>query len=98
MHKIRLKGLCRHFYIEYDPYRVNQIYELRNKLFHEAFCYSGTPGLQKKQPDSHLIPKCLERLNAQLIVAIIGYRNNYSMSASWADLYFRCEVFERFIK
>lgn len=96
-HKKRLVGLCSRFNIENDPVRIERIYALRNDLFHEALWCSGTPGLQKIQSDSHLIPKCLERLNSQLIVAIIGYKNNYSMSASWSDLNFRGEAFDKFI-
>lgn len=96
-HKKRLEGLCKRFNIQYDPDRITRIYELRNDLFHEALWYGGTPGLQKKQSDSHLIPKCLERLNSQLIVAVIGYKNNYSISASWSDLNFRGETFDKFI-
>jgi hypothetical protein len=96
-HKNRLEGLCKHFNIEYEPDRITRIYALRNDLFHEALWYGGTLGLQKKQSDSHLIPKCLERLNSQLIVAVIGYKNNYSMSASWSDLNFRGETFDKFI-
>jgi hypothetical protein len=95
-HERRLSVLCQHFNIEKDDSRLSQIYKLRNDLFHEALWYSGTPGLQKKQPDSHLIPKCLERLNSQLIVAIIGYQNNYSMSASWSNFDFRGEAFDKF--
>lgn len=96
-HVNRIKGLCDYFNIEYEFDRIEEIKDLRNYLFHEALWCNGTPGLQKTQSDSHLIPKCLERLNAQLIVAIIGYKNNYSMSASWSDLYFRGEVFDKFI-
>jgi len=96
-HKKRLEGLCKHFNIKYEPVCITQIYDLRNDLFHEALWCGGTPCLQKKQSDSHLIPKCLERLNSQLIVAVIGYENNYSMSASWSDLDFRGETFDKFI-
>jgi len=96
-HSNRIKGLCEYFNIRYEPDRITQICKIRNDLFHEALWCSGTPGLQKIQSDSHLIPKCLERLNSQLIVAIIGYKNNYSMSASWSDLNFRGETFDKFI-
>jgi len=95
-HSNRIKGLCEYFNIRCEPDRVEQIKDLRNDLFHEALWYKGTPGLQKMHSDSHLIPKCLERLNSQLIVAIIGYKNNYSMSASWSDLNFRGEAFDKF--
>ncbi|MGZ8929234.1 MAG: hypothetical protein ACXW03_12320 [Methylobacter sp.] len=95
-HPKRIKGLCEYFNIRYEPELITRICKIRNDLFHEALWCSGTPGLQKIQSDSHLIPKCLERLNSQLIVAIIGYRNNYSMSASWSDLYFRGEAFDKF--
>jgi|GEM_PF-719800 len=96
-HSNRIKGLCEYFNIRCEqPDRIEQIKNLRNDLFHEALWCGGTPGLQKTQSDSHLIPKCLERLNSQLIVAIIGYRNNYSMSASWSDLYFRGQAFDKF--
>lgn len=95
-HKHRINSLCEHFRISCDPNRIDEIYRLRNNMFHEALWYSGTPGLQKKPSDSHLIPKCLERLNAKLIVAVIGYKNKYSMSAGWSDLYFRGETFDKF--
>lgn len=94
-HKHRLEGLCKHFNIKHESGRINEIYDLRNNLFHEALWYNHAPGLKKKQSHSHLIPKCLERLNSQLIVAIIGYNNNYSMSASWSELYFRGETFDK---
>lgn len=96
-HSNRIKGLCDFFNIRYDSDRITQICKIRNDLFHESLWCGGTPGRQKKQADSHLIPKCLERLNSQLIVAIIGYKNEYSKSASWSELYFRGETFDMFI-
>ena len=96
-HSNRIKGLCEHFSIRYEPDRITQICKLRHGLFHEALWCEGTPGLQKKQSDSHLMPKCLERLNSQLIVAIIGYKNNYSKWANWSDLNYRGETFDKFI-
>lgn len=96
-HKNRLEGLCKHYNIKYELECIDRIYSLRNDLFHEALWHGGSPGLQKKQSDSHLVPKWLERLNSQLIVAITGYKNNYSMSASWSDWSFRGEVFDKFI-
>ena len=94
-HSNRIKGLCEYFNIRYEPELITRICTIRNDLFHEALWCSGTPGLQKIQSDSHLIPKCLERLNSQLIVAIIDYKNNYSRSASWSDLSFRGETFDK---
>jgi hypothetical protein len=94
-HKDRFYKLCEHFKIDYLDERINQIYDLRNNLFHEALWDNGTPGLQKKSETSHLIVKCLDRLNSKLIVTSLGYNNNYSMSANWCDLYFRGETFDK---
>jgi hypothetical protein len=94
-HKQRLIDLCQHFNLKKDDDKLDKIYKLRNDLFHEALWYRDTPGLKKIHSDSHLMPKCLERLNSQLIVAIIGYQNNYSKSASWSDLYFKHETFDK---
>jgi len=80
-HKNRLKGLCKHFEVPYDNNQLNKIYELRNELFHEALWDGATPGLQHS--NSYLTVKWLERLNSRLIVAISGYRNDYTRSGWW---------------
>lgn len=95
-HKDRFYKLCNHFEINYLKERIDQIYNLRNNLFHEALWDSGTPGLQKKSETSHLIVKCLERLNSKLIVACLGYNNKYSKTSDWYELYFRGEDFDKF--
>ena len=95
-HKKRLFSLCDYFNIQKDSDRLNEIYNLRNNLFHEALWYGDMIGFNKNNKNSHRIPKCLERLNSQLIVAVIGYQNNYSKSASWFNLSFRGDDFDIF--
>jgi hypothetical protein len=80
-HKNRLKGLCKHFEVPHNNNQTHKIYELRNELFHEALWDGLTPGLQHS--NSYLSVKWLERLNLRLIVAISGYRNDYTRSEWW---------------
>lgn len=93
-HGARLQGLCEYYGINYNIDFIKNIYLLRNDLFHEALWDGNTPGLHNKSQLSHLMPKCLAGLNSKLIVRIIGYRNNYSISPGWMDYYCRGEIFE----
>ncbi|MCQ8118788.1 hypothetical protein [Methylomonas rosea] len=85
-HKERFGKLIEKFGIESSPERVEQIYKTRNELSHEALWCGGSPGLEKKDGESHLLVKCLDRLNSQLIAANLGYCNTYSKSGSWHKL------------
>jgi hypothetical protein len=92
-HKNRLKGLCKHFEVPYDNNQIDLIYELRNEFFHEALWEGATPGLSLKPSTSFYTVKWLDRLNSRLIVAITGYRNDYTRSGWW---FFGWEPFGKF--
>jgi hypothetical protein len=93
-HGARLQGLCEYYGVNYNIDIIKKIYLLRNDLFHEALWEGNIPGLHKKSQLSHLMPRCLASLNSKLIVRIIGYKNNYSISPDWMDFYCRGEIFD----
>ena len=76
-HKKRFNKLCDAFSIPYHNEEINRIYKLRNDLFHEALWAGDTPGMGAS---SHLEVLWLRNLNARLIVAMSGYKNEFTQS------------------
>ncbi|MDQ6991437.1 MAG: hypothetical protein Q9M11_06860 [Mariprofundaceae bacterium] len=76
-HKKRFNTLCDAFSIpQYDD-EIDRIYKLRNDLFHEALWIGDTPGMGS---GGMLEVMWLRKLNARLIVAISGYKNEFTKS------------------
>jgi hypothetical protein len=81
-HKNRLFGLCHEYGIPENVDVLNKMYDLRNKLFHEALWNNQTPG--QGSSDARLIEKWLAKMNDQLIVAITGYKNKFTGRGWWS--------------
>lgn len=80
-HKNRLIGLCGHFEIKQSDKHIDDIYALRNGLFHEALWDGNTPGFGLGE--AYHSVRWLERLNSRLIVAIAGYNNKFIKTGWW---------------
>ncbi|WP_141699087.1 hypothetical protein [Candidatus Thiosymbion oneisti] len=90
-HKNRLYGLCNFYGIKYEAKHIENIYRLRNDLFHEALWNGSTPGYSIG--DARLSAKWLENLNSRLIVSLAGYKNGFSSSGWW---FFGWQLFEKY--
>lgn len=77
-HKLRFKYLCDNFGIHYDnEEQFEEIYDLRNDLFHEGLWDGWMPGLSLHNSNyPYRILKKLERHNSRLIVAISDYKQS----------------------
>jgi hypothetical protein len=80
-HKKRLTGLCENYGIPHHVDHINEIYKLRNELFHEALWNGNTPGFSLGS--EYQSAQWLERLNSKLIVAIAGYTNDFVKTGWW---------------
>ncbi len=82
-HKQRLKILLDQFEMEYDDDKVNEIYELRNDLFHQSLWGKGLPCTHKASAFYGQLN--LSKINNRLIPAALGYETKYIRS-SWLSL------------
>lgn len=90
-HKNRLFGLCEFYGIARNDETIEEIYHLRNNLFHEALWDGGTPGYSHSE--AYLSEIWLGRLNSRLIVSLTGYNNIFSKSGWWS---FGWQRFDKF--
>jgi hypothetical protein len=81
-HRERLTRLCEHYGLAKNLDVLDAIYGLRNELFHEALWDGQTPGTRPSERT--LMEKWLTNLNSRLIVALIGYKNQFVGSGWWS--------------
>jgi hypothetical protein len=81
-HDERIERMCEHFGIPQNATLAKEIVILRNDLFHETLWDKAQPGTAVSH-SSFLAPYHLRRLNQRLVLALLGYNNDYMRSAWW---------------
>jgi len=92
-HGRRISGLCQAYGVPENKDLIDKISKLRNELFHEALWDGNTPGL--RSGEAFLMEKWLGNLNSRLIVALTGYRNDFTRRGWW---FFGWQPFDRLVK
>lgn len=80
-HKNRLYEMCKHFKLVVKNNELDQIYNLRNELFHESLWDGSQPG-KTASVSAFIQPDNLRRLNQRLIAAVLGYKTEY-IKSTW---------------
>ncbi len=80
-HKDRFRLVFEKFNIPTNTNLVDQIYKLRNGLFHQALWNGGQPCTSS---DAFHAQYHLSRINNRVIPALLGYRNNYVSTPWWS--------------
>ena len=81
-HKERFNILCNQYSV-FDENLISRFYNARNNLFHEAMWVESTIGFGSPDSDAYQLPRYLAALNAQIICAITGYKNEYARCPWW---------------
>lgn len=83
-HKMRFEILINEYGIKSNDDLIKQIYEERNKLFHEAI-WANTSICNSSQEANALypLPYHLDRLNSRIFCKMTGYCNEYASSKWW---------------
>jgi len=81
-HGGRIKHLVSTFGLAGNDVRIEEFVRLRNELFHEGIWDGMMPGYGGSA-QALLAPIFLRRLNLRLILAILGYSNEFMHSAWW---------------
>ena len=92
-HGRRISELCQEYGVPENKDLIDKISKLRNDLFHEALWDGNTPGL--RGGEAFLMEKWLGNLNSRLIVALTGYRNDFTRRGWW---FFGWQPFDRLVK
>lgn len=83
-HKERFNIMCTQYSVSNEDL-IDGIYGARNNLFHEAMWVKSTIGFGSPDRDAYQLPRYLSELNAQIICAITGYKNEYARSPWWTQ-------------
>jgi hypothetical protein len=81
-HRERINWLCAKFNLQHKTDIIREIVNLRNDLFHEALWDRGQPGTASTS-GSFFSPLHLRRFNQRLVLALLGYENDYMRSSWW---------------
>lgn len=81
-HKDRFNSVFNKFGIQFDDIKINEIYTLRNELFHQALWDGGQP-CTRSSDSTFYHQYNLSRINNRLIPALLGYNNKYIGSPWW---------------
>jgi hypothetical protein len=82
-HEERIDGMCQAFGLMRNESQVAEFVKLRNDLVHETLWDGGRPGTAVSG-SAILAPVHLHSLNRRLVLAVLGYHNEYMRSAWWA--------------
>lgn len=74
-HKDRFKVVCNYFGIPFNERLIDNIYTLRNELFHESLWGGGQPCTAEN--NAFMQSDNLRRFNARLIPAVLGYKTPF---------------------
>lgn len=80
-HKARFKAVCAKFGIQFNEPLINEIYKLRNGLFHHTLWSGGQPCTADN--NSFMQPYNLRRFNSRLIPALLGYKTTFIQTSWW---------------
>ncbi len=81
-HNERIERMSSHFGLRLNAKRTTEFVTLRNDLLHEALWDHAQPGTAASIP-SFIAPLDLRRLNQRLVLALLGYDNDYMRSGWW---------------
>jgi hypothetical protein len=79
-HKERFKVVFEQFGLKFDDEKINEIYTLRNELFHQALWDGGQPCTHS---NAFYYQYHISRINNRAIPALLGYKNEYIGSPWW---------------
>lgn len=80
-HKAQFKSGCDKFGIPFNGNLIDEIYKLRNGLFHYALWGGGQPCTADN--NSFMQPYNLRRFNARLLPALLGYKTPFIQTEWW---------------
>jgi hypothetical protein len=82
-HADRLKKMCQYFTLAVETHNLNEIYRLRNPIFHEAL-WDGSQPCTAVSDSAFMQVDNLRRLNQRLIPALLNYSTDY-IGTSWSS-------------
>jgi len=82
-HCNRLGAMCKAFGLAIENQHADEIYRLRNELFHEAL-WSGSQPCTSMSPSAYQQVGNLRRLNQRLLPALLGFQTEY-IRTSWSS-------------
>lgn len=84
LHKDRFEVMCNEYKLRFEKERIDEIYDLRNPLFHQGLLDESMPGMGERL-DPIEEAHNLRRLNHRLIPALLDYPTDY-IKTSWSSI------------